>query len=171
MKRSFCKILLLLIGAVLYLSLNSSAQQPVVNTVNGLVSGYKSGDISIFKGIPFAEPPVGDLRWKAPEPKKAWKGTLECRQFSASPMQRNPVPFMMWTEEFITPPGNLSEDCLYLNVWTPFKSSGDKLPVFVWIYGGGFSSGSAACAVYDGEEMSKKGIVFVRLSILKGVDA
>jgi para-nitrobenzyl esterase len=169
MKRSFCKILLLLIGAVLYLSLNSSAQQPVVNTVNGLVSGYKSGDISIFKGIPFAEPPVGDLRWKAPKPKKAWKGTLECRQFSASPMQRNPVPFMMWTEEFITPPGNLSEDCLYLNVWTPFKSSGDKLPVFVWIYGGGFSSGSAACAVYDGEEMSKKGIVFVSINYRVGV--
>jgi para-nitrobenzyl esterase len=75
----------------------------------------------------------------------------------------------MWTEEFITPSENLSEDCLYLNVWTPAKSAKDKLPVFVWIYGGGFSSGSAACTVYDGEEMSKKGIIFVSINYRVGV--
>ena len=83
-------------------------------------------------------------------------------------MQSNPVPFMMWTDEFITPAGNLSEDCLYLNIWTPAKSQKDKLPVFVWIYGGGFTSGSAACAVYDGEEMSKKGIIFVSINYRVG---
>ena len=76
---------------------------------------------------------------------------------------------MMWTEEFITPPDNLSEDCLYLNIWTPAKSAKEKLPVFVWIYGGGFSSGSAACAVYDGEEFSKKGVVFVSFNYRVGV--
>jgi para-nitrobenzyl esterase len=76
-------------------------------------------------------------------------------------MQSEPIPFMMWTEEFITPPDKLSEDCLYLNIWTPVIKANKKLPVLVWIYGGGFSSGSAACAVYDGAEMSKKGIVFV----------
>jgi para-nitrobenzyl esterase len=146
-----------------------SAQQPVIKTENGLVSGYKSGDIVIFKGIPFAAPPVDDFRWKAPQPVINWTGILECNNFSASPIQRKPVPFMMWTEEFITPPDRLSEDCLYLNIWTPANTENDKLPVFVWIYGGGFSSGSAACAVYDGEEMAKKGIVFVSINYRVGV--
>ena len=145
------------------------AQLSVVQTKNGTVAGYSKDDISIFKGIPFAAPPVGDLRWKAPQPVKNWTGVLKCDRFSASPMQRKPVPFMMWTEEFITPPDNLSEDCLYLNVWTPAKSAKEKLPVFVWIYGGGFSSGSAACAVYDGEEFSKKGVVFVSFNYRVGV--
>jgi para-nitrobenzyl esterase len=155
--------------AITFSSLSLSAQLSVVNTENGKISGYKNGDINIFKGIPFAAPPVGELRWKAPAPVKNWTGVLKCDKFSASPMQRIPVPFMMWTEEFITPPENLSEDCLYLNVWTPAKSAKDNLPVFVWIYGGGFSSGSAACAVYDGEEMSKKGIIFVSINYRVGV--
>lgn len=146
-----------------------SAQVPVVQTANGKVSGLKVGDISIFKGIPFAAPPVGDLRWKAPQPVKNWSGIRVCDKFSASAVQSDPKPFMMWSEEFITPPDKLSEDCLYLNVWTPAKSAKEKLPVLVWIYGGGFSSGSAACAVYDGEEMAKKGIVFVSLNYRVGV--
>jgi len=75
----------------------------------------------------------------------------------------------MWTEEFIAPPEPLSEDCLYLNVWTPAKSSKEKLPVLVWIYGGGFVSGSSACAVYDGEAMAKEGIVFVSINYRVGV--
>ena len=155
--------------AVVFGSLKLSAQLSVIQTENGLVSGYKNGDISIFKGIPFAAPPVDDLRWKAPQPVKNWTGVLKCDKFSASPMQSKPVPFKMWTEEFITPPDKLSEDCLYLNVWTPAKSDRDKLPVFVWIYGGGFSSGSAACAVYDGEEISKKGIIVVSINYRVGV--
>jgi para-nitrobenzyl esterase len=157
-----------IIGLV-FCCLKLSAQLSVIQTENGLVSGYNSGEISIFKGIPFAKPPVGEFRWKAPQPVKSWTGVLKCDKFSASPMQNKPVPFMMWTEEFITPPENLSEDCLYLNIWTPAKSAKEKLPVFVWIYGGGFSSGSAACTVYDGEEMSKKGIVFVSINYRVGV--
>ncbi len=155
--------------AIALCSSNLSAQLSVVKTENGQVSGFIFGNIAVFKGIPFAAPPVGELRWKAPAPVKDWTGIKECVKFSASPMQRKPVPFMMWTEEFITPPDNLSEDCLYLNVWTPAKSAKDKLPVFVWIYGGGFSSGSAACAVYDGEEMAKKGIIFVSINYRVGV--
>lgn len=150
-------------------SLNLSAQLSVIQTPKGSISGYMSGDISVFKGIPFAAPPVGELRWKAPQSAKDWKGILKCEKFSASPIQNKPVPFMMWTREFITPPGNLSEDCLYLNIWTPAKSDKEKLPVFVWIYGGGFSSGSAACDVYDGEEMAKRGIVFVSFNYRVGV--
>ena len=169
MKKSKNTRLLLLLVAIVLCPLKSSGQLSEIKTENGLVSGYKSGDISIFKGIPFAQPPVGDLRWKAPQPAKNWTGVLKCDKFSASPMQGKPVPFMMWTEEFITPPEKLSEDCLYLNIWTPAKSVKEKLPVFVWIYGGGFSSGSAACAVYDGEEMSKKGIIFVSINYRVGV--
>lgn len=160
---------LIILFAILVYSFRLSAQLSEVKTENGLVNGYKTGEITIFKGIPFAAPPVGDLRWKAPQPVKNWTGVLKCEKFSASPMQSKPVPFMMWTEEFITPPDNLSEDCLYLNVWTPAKSSKEKLPVFVWIYGGGFNSGSAACAVYDGEEMAKKGIIFVSFNYRVGV--
>jgi para-nitrobenzyl esterase len=169
MKNSINHRLVFLFFAIVFCSLRISAQLSVIQTVNGLVSGYKNGDISIFKGIPFASPPVGDLRWKAPQPAKSWTGVLKCEKFSASPMQRKPEPFMMWTEEFITPPENLSEDCLYLNIWTPAKTAKDKLAVFVWIYGGGFSSGSAACAVYDGEEISKKGVIFVSINYRVGV--
>jgi para-nitrobenzyl esterase len=160
------KIILVIL---LFISTTAYSQSPEVKTENGVVSGYKSGDISVYKGIPFAEPPVGNLRWKAPQPPKNRTGVLKCDKFSASPMQSNPVPFRMWTEEFITPPGNLSEDCLYLNVWTPAKTEKEKLPVLVWIYGGGFSSGSAACAIYDGEELAKKGIIFVSINYRVGV--
>jgi para-nitrobenzyl esterase len=163
------KYQLLFFIVIISTTLKLSGQLSVIKTENGLVSGYKNGEISIFKGIPFAQPPLGELRWKAPQPVKNWTGVLKCEKFSASPMQNKPVPFMMWTEEFITPPENLSEDCLYLNVWTPAKSAKEKLAVFVWIYGGGFSSGSAACAVYDGEEMSKKGIIFVSINYRVGV--
>jgi para-nitrobenzyl esterase len=169
MRYFFYKFFFLTYISTVCFCLELSAQAPVAMTENGAVSGYMTGDISIYKGIPFASPPVGDLRWRAPQPVKNWPDVLKCDKFSASPMQRKPVPFMMWTEEFITPPGNLSEDCLYLNIWSPAKSPKDKLPVFVWIYGGGFSSGSAACAIYDGEEMSKKGIIFVSINYRVGV--
>ncbi|MEQ1588239.1 MAG: carboxylesterase family protein, partial [Cyclobacteriaceae bacterium] len=159
----------ILVTALLtFLMLTGFSQSPVIKTENGLISGIKKGDVSIFKGVPFADPPVGDLRWKAPQPVTNWSGTLKCENFSASPVQGKPVPFMMWTEEFISPPEPLSEDCLYLNIWTKGKTKNDKLPVLVWIYGGGFVSGSAACAVYDGEELAKQGIVFVSINYRVG---
>ena len=140
-----------------------------MKTRNGEIEGRKSGEISIFQGVPFALPPVGDLRWKAPQPMQNWEGVKDCRNFRASPMQSKPVPFMMWTEEFISPPEPLSEDCLYLNIWTKSTRIEAKLPVFVWIYGGGFTSGSSACAIYDGEEYAKKSVVFVSINYRVGV--
>ena len=145
-----------------------TAQLRTVKTVNGLVAGAIHEGIHIFKGIPFAAPPTGSLRWKAPQPPADWKGVKQCITFSASPFQPDPVPFLCWSEEFIAPPKPLSEDCLYLNVWTGAKNKNEKRPVFVWIYGGGLSSGSAACAIYDGEEMAKKGIVFVSINYRVG---
>lgn len=159
----------LLIGLILIFGTNfSNAQFKTIKTKNGLISGFKSSTISIFKGIPFAASPVGDLRWKAPQPVANWSGIRKCVDFSASPVQPNPTPFYCWSEEFIAPPKPLSEDCLYLNVWTGAKSAQEKRPVFVWIYGGGFSSGSSACPIYDGEELAKKGIVFVSINYRVG---
>lgn len=140
-----------------------------VSTEGGLVSGVKIGEVTAYKGIPFAAPPVGDLRWKAPQPAKHWDGVRKCDAFSASPMQSKPVPFMVYTSEFLIPDAPISEDCLYLNLWTNAKSKADKKPVFVWIYGGGFSSGGSACPIYDGEAMAKKGVIFVSINYRVGV--
>ncbi|SDL92925.1 para-nitrobenzyl esterase [Catalinimonas alkaloidigena] len=141
-----------------------------VKTDAGLISGTTNADgsIRIFKGIPFAAPPVGELRWKAPQPAPAWKGVRACTQFGPSPMQGAPAPFSMWSEEFLIPKEPISEDCLYLNVWTGAQSADEKRPVLVWIYGGGFSSGGSAVPIYDGEAMAKKGIVFVSLNYRVG---
>jgi para-nitrobenzyl esterase len=153
------------------LSITANAQNPIVKTANGKIQGTANTDktVRIFKGIPFAAPPVGDLRWKAPQPVQNWKGTKPCTAFAASPIQNKPQPFLCWSEEFIAQPEPLSEDCLYLNVWTTAKAKKEKQAVLVWIYGGGLSSGSANCAIYDGEEMAKKGVVFVSLNYRVGV--
>lgn len=160
---------------LLMCTIGSFAQknEPVTlaTTRAGKVSGVLSADRSVasFKGVPFAAPPVGDLRWKAPEPVKPWSGTRVCDKFSASPFQNKPAPFAMWSEEFIAPPEPLSEYCLYLDIWTPATSAKEKLPVLMWIYGGGFVSGSSACAVYDGEALAKQGIIFVSINYRVGV--
>ncbi|HVW14115.1 MAG TPA: carboxylesterase family protein [Mucilaginibacter sp.] len=140
-------------------------------TEAGKVSGVlnSSGDITSFKGIPFAAPPVGDLRWKAPQPVKHWDGVKKCDAFGPSPMQAKPTPFMVYTSEFLIPEQPISEDCLYLNVWTGAKNNSEKRGVFVYIYGGGFTSGGSACAIYDGEAMAKKGIIFVSINYRVGV--
>ncbi|HEY2647863.1 MAG TPA: carboxylesterase family protein [Puia sp.] len=140
----------------------------IVQTQQGKVEGYTENGVAVFKGIPFAAPPVGKLRWKAPQAPAPWDGVRACKTFSASPVQPTPVPFLCWSVEFIAPPEPLSEDCLYLNVWTAADPQKEKRPVFVWIYGGGFSSGSAACAIYDGQEMANRGIVFVSINYRVG---
>lgn len=162
------KLPILFAALLLATGLKSIAQLDIIKTENGSISGTKNGDIYSFKGIPFAAPPMGELRWKAPQPAKNWTGVRKCEAFSASPIQSKPAPFYCWTEEFIAPPEPLSEDCLYLNVWTGAKVPYENRPVFVWIYGGGFSSGSAACAIYDGVEMAKKGVVFVSINYRVG---
>jgi para-nitrobenzyl esterase len=146
----------------------SAFSQKVVQLSLGRIEGTQQGQVRIFKGIPFAAPPLGALRWKSPQPIQPWKGVRPCKEFAASPIQNTPQPFYCWSEEFIAQPTPLSEDCLYLNVWTSAKPKA-KQPVFVWIYGGGLSSGSANCAIYDGEEMAKKGVVFVSINYRVGV--
>ena len=159
--------------ALIFWACSTQAPQQIKNSVtiaDGTVSGSfdERTGITTFKGIPFAAPPVGDLRWKAPQPVEPWEGVKQCTEFSASPIQGTPMPFRMWTQEYIAPKEPLSEDCLYLNVWTPANDASEKRPVFVYIYGGGFSSGGSAVPIYDGEEMAKKGLVFISINYRVG---
>jgi len=142
-----------------------------IKVEGGYISGTENSthEVHIFKGIPFAASPVGQLRWKAPQPVQPWSGVKLCDRFGPSPMQNKPAPFSMWSEEFLIPKEPIGEDCLYLNVWTGAKSSNEKRPVFVWIYGGGFISGGSAVPIYDGEAMAKKGVVFVSINYRVGI--
>jgi para-nitrobenzyl esterase len=145
----------LCVAAASVLPLAAAIQEPV-KVEGGLVSGTPgwAWGVREYRGIPFAAPPVGDLRWRPPQPVTAWKGVLAADHYSAACMQREPSPYN---------PGlmNRSEDCLYLNVWTPASSAAERLPVLVWIYGGGGIAGSTGEPIYDGNALAKKGVVVV----------
>ena len=143
-----------------------------VKTMNGMISGVPGNDpqVKIFKRIPFAAPPVGDLRWKEPQPSANWEGTRACDKFGPNAMQAKPVPRGVYTAEFLIPvDGQVSEDCLYLNVWTNAASVNDNKPVIVFMHGGGFTEGSGSVPIYDGEAMAKKGVVFVTINYRLGI--
>src|ERR1700723_2526765 len=123
-----------------------------VVTESGAISGIREGGLSIYKGVPFAAPPVGELRWRAPVRVVSWTGTRNADAFAPACMQ---VGVSMPGE---TPPA-VSEDCLYLNIWTPAKSAQERLPVIVWIYGGGFTIGATSVSLYDGSNLAKKGVI------------
>src|SRR5271166_5044317 len=146
------------IPAILAVGSVAAAISQPVKVEGGLVSGVPARDPSItaFKGIPFAAPPVGDLRWRAPKPVVPWQGVRRADKFSASCIQNVVAERKPWTYEFMTH-GDISEDCLYLNVWTAAKSASGKRPVYVYLYGGGFTEGSAAVPVYDGDGLARKG--------------
>lgn len=130
-----------------------------VKTANGVVQGSStSTGIRIFRAIPFAAPPVGELRWKAPQPVKNWEGVRQAVAFGPNCMQRPVFGDMEFRNK------GMSEDCLYLNVWTPAKSASDKLPVLVYFFGGGLVAGDGSELRYDGESMASKGIVSVTIS-------
>ncbi len=143
------------------------AQTVQVKTQQGIVEGEKIGQLNRFLGIPFAQPPVGDLRWKAPQEIVPWNGVKITKAYGPSPMQAEPKPFMVWSEEYLIPKEPISEDCLYLNVWSDSQSNAPK-PVLVYIYGGGFRSGGAACPIYDGAATASKGVVFVSINYRVG---
>ncbi len=152
-------------GYVLVVATSAGAAIPdPVRIESGLVSGTSgtSADMRVFKGLPFAAPPVGALRWRAPEPVAAWDGIRKADAFGSRCMQggggggRGPA----------TP---TSEDCLYLNVWTAAASPSERRPVIVWSYGGSLTSGSGSQLQYDGEALAKKGVVFVTYNYRLGV--
>jgi para-nitrobenzyl esterase len=141
-------------------SLDASAATAPVRTRSGWIQGSAEDGLTVYRGIPFAAPPVGRLRWRAPQPPSSWSGVRKADQFAPVCMQDHP----WWTG------GNtqVSEDCLYLNIWTPAKSPGAALPVMVWIYGGGFSSGSSSMPIFDGEKLAKHGVVVVNIAYRVG---
>ena len=163
--------------AILVLLMSQAAVRPVgsqaidtasggtVKTKDGLIRGLdqSSSGVRIFRGIPFAAPPVGELRWKAPIAPKPWTGVRQATEFSARCMQA-PI-----SSDMVSRSNGISEDCLYLNVWTPARSGKEKLPVFVYIYGGGFSAGDASEPRYDGENIAAQGVVVVTMNYRLGV--
>jgi para-nitrobenzyl esterase len=161
---------LLLIFATTSLSASPPAGPGVVKTSAGSLSGVATSDgaVTSFKGIPYATPPVGNLRWRAPRPLKPWKGVLKAGHFGASCIQGPNSEFLPWTKEFmyVTP---VSEDCLFLNVWTPQPTASAGLPVLVFIHGGAFTSGSGDVPVYDGEALARTGMVLVTINYRLGI--
>jgi para-nitrobenzyl esterase len=150
------KILIVVFWALVIFSCTSQTQPGQVQVEGGTIQGTVTEEMTIYKGIPFAAPPVGELRWKAPQPVESWEGVKQTTKYAPAPMQGG------------NPASGKSEDCLYLNVWTPAKSSDEKLPVMVWIYGGGFSFGSTSEPVHNGEQLARKGVVLVSIAYRVG---
>jgi len=134
-----------------------------------LAAGQLQGDVlsggagAVYKGIPFGQPPVGDLRWKPPQSVKAWTGVRKANQFGPRCMQ-NPVFGDMGFRS-----DGMNEDCLYLNIWTPAKSAQAKLPVLIYFYGGGHVAGDGSERRYDGEAISRKGVITITANYRLGI--
>jgi para-nitrobenzyl esterase len=143
---------------------NKDASANRVKTANGTVEGTtEQSGVRSFKGIPFAQAPVGELRWKAPQPAKNWQGVRKADKFGPRAMQRAIFGDMNFRSD------GMGEDCLYLNVWTPAKTNKERLPVLVYFYGGGFMAGDGSEPRYDGESMAQKGIVALTVNYRLGV--
>jgi para-nitrobenzyl esterase len=137
-------------------------QIQIVQVTGGQLEGVVKDGVASFKGIPFAAPPIGELRWKPPQPLKPWSGARKADAFGPAPMQNRALSLLMggWS--------GVSEDCLYLNVWTPATNLDEKLPVMVWIYGGGFMIGMTSQPLYDGTKLAQKGVVLVSVAYRLG---
>src|SRR5271169_2093576 len=138
------------------------AASDTVKIDTGRLKGVTAGGVTSFKGIPYAAAPVGELRWRPPQPVKPWTDLRPASQYGADCMQK---PFPGDAAPLgVTP----AEDCLYMNVWTPALRPAKKLPVMIWIYGGGFVNGGSSPAVYDGSQFAKRGVVFVSFNYRLG---
>lgn len=140
-----------------------ASSTPQVKTRSGAVEGKDDGKVKSFLGIPYAQPPVGDLRWKAPVPVGKWSGVKKATEFGFHCMQGNVFGDMVFHD------AGGSEDCLTLNVWVPDKHTEPKLPVMVWIYGGGFVAGTTSEARQDGYHLAQQGVIVVSMNYRLGV--
>jgi para-nitrobenzyl esterase len=140
-----------------------AAQTPApLKVEGGLLQGTSEDGLTVYRGIPFAAPPIGDFRWRAPQPAAKWDGVRQAAKFGPSCVQgRGPSPAGQGPE--------MGEDCLHLNVWTPAKSARDRIPVLVWIYGGGFNAGATSDPNYSGEKLAQKGVVLVSIAYRVGL--
>ena len=141
-----------------------------VPIASGFVTGTtdKMPDVRVYRGIPYAAPPVGNLRWKPPQPPAPWTSVYAATGFGPSCMQ-TPYPKRSIFSAFSPPLGPVSEDCLTLNIWTAAKTPHDRRPVMVWIYGGAFTRGSSSLPSYDGAALAHKGVVLVTINYRLGV--
>ncbi len=155
-------ITLFMLVAALFANAFSSDE---VKTEAGIVAGTPNADHTVwmFKGVPFAAPPVGNLRWKAPQPVRKWKGVRSAEKFGSACLQTDVFGDIFFRD------AQPSEDCLTLNIWMPAKPATSKLPVFLWFYGGGFVAGGSSEPRYDGENLAKKGIMVVEPNYRLGV--
>ncbi|MBB3219598.1 carboxylesterase/lipase family protein [Pseudoduganella umbonata] len=130
-------------------------------TAQGAVAGQRQAGVDVYRGIPFALPPLGALRWRPPQPVPAWQGVREAGKFAPACMQQG-----------VSMPGEaaptVSEDCLYLNIWAPPRHAGQRLPVIVWIHGGGYTNGSASMPLYHGDRLARKGVLVVTIAYRLG---
>ena len=140
----------------------SDGTAPVVRVEQGVLAGAADGGVESYKGVPFAAPPVGPLRWRAPRPPERWQGARPAADYGTICIQppANGDPG-------VGPPP-MCEDCLTLNVWTPADRGKEPLPVMVWIHGGGYNNGSGTAALYDGTNLSKRGVVVVTINYRLG---
>lgn len=158
MRKSFLTFVLTLLAGALF------AQQPArVNVAEGTLEGVNESGIKTFKGVPFAAPPVGDLRWKAPQPAAKWQGVRQAKEFGPNPMQERIFGDMNFGTK------KMSEDCLYLNIWTPAKDMNEHLPVLIYFNGGGLIAGSGSEPRYAGDAMARKGIISVTANYREGI--
>jgi para-nitrobenzyl esterase len=146
--------------AVVFSAGLAHAQQVKIDT--GTIEGATADGVTSFKGVPFAAPPLGQLRWRAPQPVKPWSGVRKATAYSGDCMQ---LPFPSDAAPLGTEP---SEDCLYANVWLPADKPAGKLPIIIWIYGGGSVNGGASPAVYSGANFAKHGLMFVSFNYRLG---
>ena len=138
-------------------------QGPVVHAPAGAAEGQVQGDLEVFKGLPYAQPPVGPARWTPPKPLAMWAGVRKADKFGPACVQPLSPLSTIYTDD----PGPQSEDCLSLNIWTPKHAS--KAPVFVWIYGGALTTGASGLSIYDGSRMAARGVVVVSINYRLGV--
>ena len=160
MRRALLCVVALLVVSSLFLS----AAPDVVKVDGGQIAGTSVDGVRVFRGIPFAAPPVGELRWKAPQPVVPWTGVRNADAFGAQCMQ-TPYPE---GSPYATAPQPTAEDCLYLNVYTAARN-GDRRPVMVWIHGGAWTRGSGSTPTYNGSTLAKKGVVVVTVNYRLGV--
>ncbi len=157
-------LFLVLYGSTEFLYSQSTTNSPPlqVKIANGVLEGVDESGVRAFKGVPFAAPPIGDLRWRAPQPVKNWTGVRQAHDFGPRAMQLPIFSDMQFRSD------GVSEDCLYLNVWTPAKSATDALPVLVYFYGGGLVAGDGSEYRYDGESLARRGIVTLTVNYRLG---
>ncbi|MCQ2539903.1 MAG: carboxylesterase family protein, partial [Acetatifactor sp.] len=140
----------------------------IAKTENGLVEGLPAADprITSFKGIPFAAPPVGKNRWRAPQPAEDWEGIRLAHEFAPISMQSTPgLGTDIYCREWhVDPEIPMSEDCLYLNIWTGAKSADEKQPVLIWYFGGGLQWGYPPEMEFDGERIARRGVIVVSVN-------